>query len=96
MTAAKQRLYLSAVRDTPYPVQVVWGVRDRGLTWRRYGVQAQLAAGLDHAVLLPGKHFVQEDCPQEIADAVHRLAHRATAHNRHQTEAAKPIRKATR
>ena len=73
LTAAKQRLYLSAVRDTPYPVQIVWGMRDRGLTWRRYGVQAQLAAGLDHAVLLPGKHFVQEDCPDEIADAVHQL-----------------------
>ncbi|ORJ52562.1 alpha/beta fold hydrolase [Mycobacterium simiae] len=79
MTTAKQRLYQSAVRDTPYPVQIVWGARDRGLTWRRYGVQAQMAAGLDHAVLLPGKHFLQEDCPDEIANAVHRLVHRAVA-----------------
>ena len=76
LTTAKQRRYLSAVRDTPYPVQIVWGLRDRALTWRRYGVQAQLAAGLDHAVLLPGKHFLQEDCPNEIADAVHQLARR--------------------
>jgi haloalkane dehalogenase len=74
LTAAKQRRYLSAVRDTPYPVQVVWGVRDRALTWRRYGVQAQLAAGLDSAILLPAKHFLQEDCPDEIAEAVYRLA----------------------
>jgi len=73
LTAAKQRLYLSAVRDTRYPVQVVWGVRDRALTWRRYGVQAQMAAGLDHAILLPGKHFLQEDCPEEIAAAVHQF-----------------------
>jgi haloalkane dehalogenase len=73
LTAAKQQLYLSAVRDTPYPVQVVWGVRDRALTWRRYGVQAQMAAGLDHAILLPGKHFLQEDCPDEIAAAVHQF-----------------------
>jgi haloalkane dehalogenase len=73
MTAAKQRLYLSAVRDTPYPVQIVWGVRDRGLTWRRYGVQAQTAAGLDNAILLPGKHFLQEDCPDEVAAAVHQF-----------------------
>jgi haloalkane dehalogenase len=77
LTTAKQRLYLSAVRDTPYPVQIVWGVRDRALPWRRYGVQAQMAAGLDHAVLLPGKHFLQEDCPNEIADAVHQLARHA-------------------
>jgi haloalkane dehalogenase len=76
-TADKQRHYLAALRSKPYPAQVVWGMRDRMLTWRRYGVQAQLAAGLDDALLLPGKHFVQEDCPEEIADAVHQLA-RAT------------------
>jgi pimeloyl-ACP methyl ester carboxylesterase len=73
-SADKERLYLAALRSKPYPAQVVWGVRDRMLTWRRYGVQAQLAAGLDDAILLPGKHFVQEDCPEEIADAVAQLA----------------------
>lgn len=73
-TAEKQHRYLTALRSRPYPVQVVWGVLDRMLAWRRYGVQAQLAAGLDNAILLPGKHFVQEDCPEEIAEAVCRLA----------------------
>jgi haloalkane dehalogenase len=73
-TADKQRLYLGALRNRPYPAQVVWGARDRMLSWRRYGVQAQLAAGLEDALLLPGKHFVQEDCPEEIADAICRLA----------------------
>jgi haloalkane dehalogenase len=76
-TADKQRHYLAALRSRPYPVQVVWGVLDRMLSWRRYGVQAQLAAGLDGGLLLPGKHFVQEDCPEEIADAVHQLARTA-------------------
>ena len=76
-TVDKQRLYLAALRSKPYPAQVVWGALDRMLTWRRYGVQAQLAAGLDDAILLPGKHFVQEDCPDEIAEAVHRLARAA-------------------
>jgi pimeloyl-ACP methyl ester carboxylesterase len=79
LTAEKQRLYLSALRNPPYPVQIVWGVRDPALSWRRYGVQAQLAAGLDHAELLSAKHFLQEDCPEEIADAVHQLARRAAA-----------------
>jgi haloalkane dehalogenase len=73
-TADKQRHYLAALRSKPYPAQVVWGARDRMLTWRRYGVQAQLAAGLDDAALLPGKHFLPEDCPEEIADAVLRVA----------------------
>ena len=51
------------------------------VAWRRYGVQAQMAAGLDHAVLLPGKHFLQEDSPEEIADAIHQLARRAETEN---------------
>jgi haloalkane dehalogenase len=73
LTADKQRRYLSAVRNPPYPVQIVWGVRDPALSWRRYGVQAQLAAGVSHPILLPGKHFLQEDYPTEIAEAVLRL-----------------------
>jgi haloalkane dehalogenase len=47
LTADKHRHYLAAVRSTPYPVQIVWGCAIACLTWRRYRVQAQLAAGLD-------------------------------------------------
>jgi haloalkane dehalogenase len=57
------------------------GARGRPLTWRRYGVQAQLAARFDHAILLPGKHFLQEDWTEEIADAIHQLACRAANEN---------------
>ncbi|ORW85208.1 haloalkane dehalogenase [Mycobacterium sp. IEC1808] len=74
LTAAKQRSYLDAVHGRPYPVQIVWGERDRMLSWRRYGIAAQRAAGVSDATLLPAKHFLQEDCPEEIAAAVHRLA----------------------
>lgn len=76
MTAAKQQRYLDAVRHTRYPVQIVWGARDTMLPWRRYGVQAQRAAGTGDAILLPAKHFLQEDHPEEIAAAVHRLTTR--------------------
>ncbi|OBG24221.1 alpha/beta fold hydrolase [Mycobacterium sp. 852002-51057_SCH5723018] len=74
LTAAKQRRYLDAVRDTPYPVQIVWGARDTMLPWRRYGVQAQRAAGVRDPIILPAKHFLQEDHPEEIAAAVRRIA----------------------
>jgi hypothetical protein len=43
------------------------------LPWRRYGVQAQRAAGVLEPIMLPAKHFVQEDYPEEIAAAVHRI-----------------------
>lgn len=75
LTAAKQRRYRDAVRG-PYPVQIVWGARDAMLPWRRYGVEAQRAAGITEPILLPAKHFLQEDHPQEIAEAVRRLATR--------------------
>ncbi|MCV7348720.1 alpha/beta fold hydrolase [Mycobacterium parmense] len=76
LTAAKQQRYLDAVTRPPYPVQIVWGARDTMLPWRRYGVQAQHATGVRDPILLPGKHFLQEDFPAEIADAVHRLSTR--------------------
>ena len=78
LTADKQRRYVSAVRDTPYPVQIVWGIHDHALPWHHDGVHAQLAAGVDDPILLPAKHFLQEDCPEEIADAVFRLAGSST------------------
>ena len=73
LTAQNQQRYVAAVRNPGYPVQVVWGTRDRALSWRRHGVQAQLAAGADNPILLPGKHFLQEEYAEEIAAAVHRL-----------------------
>ena len=76
LTSAKQQRYLDAVRQRAYPVQVVWGARDTMLPWRRYGLQAQRAAGLHELIKLPAKHFLQEDYPQEIAEAVYRFTQR--------------------
>ena len=73
LTADKQRRYVAAVRNPAYPVQIVWGQRDTALSWRHHGVQAQLAASLDDAILLPGKHFLQEDFAEDIACAINRL-----------------------
>jgi haloalkane dehalogenase len=73
LTTAKRQQYVDAVRPGRYPVQIVWGARDALLSWRRYGVEAQRAAGGVEPILLPGKHFLQEDCPEEIAEAVRRF-----------------------
>ena len=53
-TRAKRDLYVGAVRDVPYPVQVVWGADDPALTLAKRGEEARLAAGLDeiHTCLL--------------------------------------------
>jgi pimeloyl-ACP methyl ester carboxylesterase len=73
-TAAKRRLYESVVGSDRYPVGVLWGSKDPALPLRSYGVQARLAARLDEVHTVPGKHFLQEDFPAEIAAAVADLA----------------------
>jgi hypothetical protein len=55
---------------------MLWGSKDTALPLRTYGVQARLAARLDEIATVPGKHFLQEDFPAEIATAVAALANR--------------------
>ena len=73
-TPAKRALYTSAVRDVPYPVQIVWGDRDPALTLAVHGEQARRAAGLADIHRVPAKHFLQEDQAPAIAERVAALA----------------------
>ncbi len=73
-TAGKRRAYEAVVGSGRYPVGALWGDKDPALPARRYGVQARLAARLDELPTVPGKHFLQEDFPAEIAAAVADLA----------------------
>ena len=75
-TAAKRDLYVSAVRECPYPVQVVWGRDDPALPLAREGEAARRAAGLDRIDALPGRHFLQEEQAPAIAERVASLAAR--------------------
>lgn len=73
-TPEKQTLYRSAVRDVPYPVQVVWTDSDPALKARVYGEQARSATGLRKIELMPGKHFPQEDQATAMAAYIARAA----------------------
>jgi haloalkane dehalogenase len=74
LTQAKQNFFYAGLRSRPYPAQVVWGQFDRMLTDdRRHAVQDALA--LDTAVLLPARHFLQEDKAPAIATAIEGLVH---------------------
>jgi pimeloyl-ACP methyl ester carboxylesterase len=73
LTEAKERFYLDGLRQRRYPAQVVWGRDDPALgSARREEVEAAL--GVERPILLPGKHFLQEEQPSAIADAVASLA----------------------
>ncbi len=73
-TAEKQALYVSALHEVPYPVQVVWGAKDPALSRAKHGEAARAAAGLDEIHALPAKHFLQEDQAPAIADRVAAIA----------------------
>ncbi len=73
-TAAKQALYESALRDVPYPVQVVWGAKDPALPLAEHGEAARRIAGLDTIHAVPAKHFLQEDQAPAVAEHVAALA----------------------
>ena len=70
LTAEKQRLYLDVVGSDRYPVQVVWGDRDPALKISTKGEEARVAAGLPEIVRLPGKHFLQEDQAEPLAERI--------------------------
>ena len=78
-TPEKQALYRSTLRDVPYPVQVVWGDRDPALRVETFGEAAREAARLEAIHRLPGKHFLQEDQAEAIAERVAALAAQADA-----------------
>jgi pimeloyl-ACP methyl ester carboxylesterase len=73
-TPEKQALYRAAVKDVPYPVQVVWAADDPALKASVYGEQARRAAGLRRIELIPGKHFPHEDQPAAMAEHIARVA----------------------
>lgn len=78
-TPEKQALYRRAVRDVPYPVQIVWAADDPALKLAEYGERAQAATGLDTVSTVRAKHFLQEDQAAAIADHVARLARSVAA-----------------
>ena len=68
----RERCY-SAVKHPPYPVQVIWGEKDRALTYERYGEEIKKVANLEHATLLASRHFLQEEVPMSIADKINEV-----------------------
>jgi pimeloyl-ACP methyl ester carboxylesterase len=73
LTEAKQRLYFDGLRDRPYPAQIIWGARDRMLGKDRR-TAAMAALGVAEATMVPAQHFLQEDHPTAVAEAIASVA----------------------
>jgi len=79
LTEEKQQLFYEGLDPDrrPYPAQIVWGSKDPALGEKRR-LAVQRALGVDDPLLLPAKHFLQEDQALAIAKAVAALAPRAS------------------
>ena len=73
LTDEKERFFRSGLGDHSYPARLVWGERDPvfGL---EHLESCRKALGLEDAIMLPAKHFLQEDHPAEVAQSVADLA----------------------
>jgi haloalkane dehalogenase len=69
LTEEKQRLLWQGLADRPYPARVIWGERDPVLGLDELRV-AQRVLGVEDAVLLPAKHYLQEDQAPALAYAI--------------------------
>jgi len=73
LTEAKQRLLWEGLSERRYPARIVWGERDPAIGLDQLRL-AQEALGVDDPILLPAKHFLQEDHPTAVAQAIADLA----------------------
>jgi haloalkane dehalogenase len=65
----KQRFLWQGLAERPWPARIVWGERDPALGIELLRV-AQRVLDVDDPVLLPAKHFLQEDQAPALAYAI--------------------------
>jgi haloalkane dehalogenase len=73
LTEAKRDHLWGGLADRRYPARIVWGERDPALGPEQLAI-AQRALRADAPVLVPAKHFLQEDQAPAIADVIADLA----------------------
>ncbi len=73
LTQAKQDLLWDGLRERDYPTTVVWGENDPALGMSFCRIACDVL-GVDDPVLVPAKHFLQEDQAPAVAAAVASMA----------------------
>ena len=69
LTAEKRDLLWKGLAERTYPARIVWGRDDPALGAEQLQI-AQRVLGVDDPVLVPAKHFLQEDQAPAIAYAI--------------------------
>ena len=72
-TADFEARITAALQNRSYPAQVIWGAQDPALKMKWYAPAMCKVLGLEDWQPMFGKHFVQEDSPNQIAELVAKL-----------------------
>jgi pimeloyl-ACP methyl ester carboxylesterase len=73
LTEEKERFFHEGLAARSYPARLVWGERDPALGLEKLE-SCRRALGVEDAIMLPAKHFLQEDHSAEVGQAVADLA----------------------
>jgi haloalkane dehalogenase len=73
LTEEKQRFLWEGMAERPYPARIVWGERDPALGLDQMRV-VQRVLKVDDPILLPAKHFIQEDQAPALGHSIADLA----------------------
>jgi len=73
LTENRQRFLWEGLAQRPYPARIVWGERDPAIGLDQLRL-AREALEVDDPILLPAKHFLQEDQATAVGQAVADLA----------------------
>ncbi|MFN3404997.1 MAG: alpha/beta fold hydrolase [Cytophagaceae bacterium] len=68
-----RNLCVKAVQNTLYPIQIIWGMRDPGLRFERFGKELQTFTGVKTINELNASHLLQEEKPEFIADKIQEI-----------------------
>ena len=69
-TAEKERKYVELVGDADFPIEIVWGESDPALPIKRFGAEARRLIPAATFTAVPGRHFLQEEQPDAIAERI--------------------------
>jgi pimeloyl-ACP methyl ester carboxylesterase len=69
LTAEKQRLLWDGLRERTFEAQIIWAERDPAIGRSELNTYRRLLE-IDHPILFPAKHFLQEDHADPLARAI--------------------------
>ena len=70
LTEEKERFLWDGLAERPYPARIVWGERDPALGLDQPRAASSRCSASTTPILLPAKHFLQEDQAGPLAYAI--------------------------